>query len=268
VAFESERFSAARLAAALLVMTLVAAACGDDGRNVGAAATLRGRTFLSDSVTVSGDPRPLVTGTQIRLTFYADGRITATAGCNMLSGTFRVDRDHLVISELGSTEMGCDAARHSQDEWLASVLTANPTYALADARLQVRSEDTVLALLDREVADPDRPLLHTVWAVDGVIDGSMAGSIPSGTSATMVLDDDKIDVTITSCNQISGSVKIAPTTIEVGHLVTTDVACTGAAAALETAIVAVLDGKITYAIEATTLRLTRSNGKGLTLREQ
>jgi heat shock protein HslJ len=257
-----------RLAAALLVMSLVAATCGDDGGN-SAAAKLRGRTFLSDSVTVGGNPRPLVTGTQIRLTFWTDGRITATAGCNMLSGTVRVEADRLVVNDLGSTEMGCDAARHSQDEWLASMLTANPAYLLDDARLQLRSDDTVLALLDREVADPDRPLLHTVWAVDGVIDGSMAGSIPAGTSATMVFDDDKIDVTITSCNQISGSVKIGPNTIDVGHhLVTTDVACTGPTAALETAIVAVLDGKITYAIEAATLRLTRSNGKGLTLRVQ
>jgi heat shock protein HslJ len=248
-------------------MALVFAACGDGGGN-SAAATLRGRTFLSDSATVGGDPRPLVTGTQIRLTFWPDGRITASAGCNILSGSFRADGDHLVITELGSTEMGCDAARHSQDEWLASVLTASPAYVLDDMRLQLRSDDTDIALLDREVADPDRPLLHTAWAVDGVIDGSMAGSIPAGTSATMVFDDDKIDVTITSCNQISGSVKIAPNTIDVGHLVTTDVACTGPAAALEAAIVAVLDGKITYAIEAATLRLTRSNGKGLTLRVQ
>jgi heat shock protein HslJ len=85
----------------------------------------------------------------------------------MLSGTFRIDGDHLVISELGSTEMGCDAARHSQDEWLASVLAANPAYVLDDVGLQLRSDDTTIALLDREVADPDRRLLHTAWAVDG-----------------------------------------------------------------------------------------------------
>ena len=209
-----------------------------------------------------------MTGTQIRLTFWTDGRITASAGCNTLSGTVRIEVDHLVVNDLGSTEMGCDAARNSQDEWLASVLSVNPAYVLDDARLQLRSDDTVLELLDREVADPDRPLLRTVWAVDGLIDGSMASSIPAGASATMVFDHDNVDVTITSCNQISGRAKVAPTTIDVGHLVTTDMACTGPAAALETAIVAVLDGKIIYSIEAAALRLTRSNGKGLTLRVQ
>jgi heat shock protein HslJ len=256
-----------RLAAALLLMALIGTACGDGGESR-AAAALRGHTFLSDSVTVGGNPRPLVTGTQIRLTFWTDGRITASAGCNILNGTVRIETDRLVVNDLGSTEMGCDAARHSQDEWLASVLTANPAYVLDDTRLQLHSNDAVIALVDREVADPDRPLVHTIWAVDGLIDGSMASSIPAGTSATMVFDDDKIDVTITSCNQISGTVKVASTTIDVGHLVTTDIACAGPAATLETAIVAVLDGKITYAIEAATLRLTRSNGKGLTLRAQ
>jgi heat shock protein HslJ len=255
-----------RLAAALLLMALIAAACG--GGESRAASALRGRTFLSGSVTFGGNPRPLVTGTQIRMTFWSDGRITASAGCNILSGTVRIEPDRLVVDDLGSTEMGCDAERHSQDEWLASVLTAKPAYVLDDARLQLRSNDTVLELLDREVADPDRPLLHTIWAVDGLIDGSMASSIPAGTSATMVFDDDTIDVTITSCNQISGTVKVASTTMDVGHLVTTDMACAGPAATLETAIVAELDGKIAYAIEAATLRLTRSNGKGLTLRAQ
>ena len=248
----------------LLLIPLLAAACGDDAS--GGAARLTGRSFLSDSVSVGGNPRPLVAGTQIRLTFSTDHRISASAGCNILGGTVRIEDDRLTVDNLGSTEMGCDPARHSQDEWLATFLSANPSYVLDGARLQLRSNDTVIELVDREVADPDRSLRTTVWALDGLIDGSAASSIPAGTSATMVFGNEDVDVTIASCNQISGSVKIATSTIEFGQLVTTDVACTGPAAQLEAAIAAVLDGRVTYAIEAASLRLTHPNGKGLTLR--
>lgn len=252
---------------ALLLLPLVAGACGDAGGS-GSTAKLVGRTFLSDSVTVRGEPRTLVHGTQIRITFYSDRRITASAGCNMLSGTFHIEGDHVVISELGSTEMGCDAARHAQDEWLASVLAANATFVLDDSRLQLRTADSVLELVDREVADPDRPLVKTVWALDGIVDGSTASSIPAGTSATMVFDGEQVDVAISSCNQITGRVEITSSTIEVDRLVTTDIACDRPSAVLEAAIVAVLDGKVAYDIEAASMRLMHSSGKGVTLRAQ
>ncbi|MEO8694617.1 MAG: META domain-containing protein [Acidimicrobiales bacterium] len=246
------------------LVSMLMVSCGDNG---GAdAPALTGRTFLSDSVTVNGSAHPLVTGTQIRLTITADHRITASAGCNILSGSVRVDDDRLVVSGLGSTEMGCDPPRQAQDEWLASFLAANPTYVLDYSGLQLRGNDTVVELRDREVADPDRPLQQTVWVVDGLISGSTASSMPAGASATIVFDQAGLHVVIDACNSISGSVRIASSTIDIGHLVTTDVACAQPAASLEAAIAEVLVGKITYAIDAASLRLTHPTGKGLTLR--
>ena len=257
-----------RTSIAFVLLALVAGACGDSGDRV--AATMKGRTFLSESVTVQGQPRPLLPATQVRITFSTDGRITASAGCNLLSGTVRTEDDHLVIADLASTEMGCDPARHVQDEWLSSVLVTNPTFAIDGAQLELRSGDTVLRLLDRAVADPDRPLQATVWVLDGLIDGAIASSIPAGASATMIFDGTQMSVEIDSCNQIAGRVKVTTATIEfdVDGVDTTDIACNGPAAALEAAILAVLDGKITYDIEAASLRLLRPNGKGLTLRAQ
>jgi heat shock protein HslJ len=248
----------------LSLVPMVMISCGDDGGADSPALT--GRTFLSDSVTVSGSPRPLVRGTQIRLTITTDHRVSATAGCNILSGTVRIDSDRLVVSALGSTEMGCDPPRHTQDEWLAAFLATNPTYVLDGSRLHLRSNDTVIELRDRVIADPDRPLQQTVWVVDGLIDGSTASSMPAGASATFVFDNAELHVLIESCNEISGSVKISSSTIDIGRLVTTDVACAEPAASLEAAIADVLVGKITYAIEAASLRLTHPSGKGVTLR--
>jgi hypothetical protein len=62
---------------------------------------------------------------------------------NTLSGIVRIEATRLVVSDLGSTEMGCDAARHAQDEWLASVLSANPAYVISDGQLQLHAADTM-----------------------------------------------------------------------------------------------------------------------------
>ena len=60
--------------------------------------------------------------------------------------------------------------------------------------------------------------------------------------------------------------KVSATAIDVGELVVTDVACSGASAQVEAAIVAVLNGTITYDIEGSVLHLRDGTGKGLTLR--
>ena len=76
--------------------------------------------------------------------------------------------------------MGCDPPRHAQDAWLGKVLGAGPAWRLDGPTLTVRTEDTELVLTDREVADPDLSLAETPWAVDTLVDGAAASSVPSG----------------------------------------------------------------------------------------
>ena len=252
------------ITAAVSILTALAiVACGTDA---GSSHSLEGRTFLSQSVTVDGQTKTLVSGTGIRVTFHDDERITAIAGCNILSGSVTVSDERLVVNDLGSTEMGCDGARHAQDEWLASVLSAWPRYLLEGDRLVLQTDGTVIEFLDREVADPDRSLQSTVWAVDGIINGSTMSSLIAGTSATVVFDASEVRISIDACNEGAAKLNIHPSSIEVGPFVMTDIACAEAPARLEAALVDVLEGKITYSIEAGSLRLMHPSGKGLTLR--
>lgn len=126
-----------RLLPTVLIITTMAAACGDDGGPAIGPGSVVGRTFLSESVTRDDEPRPLVEGTRIRLMLHEDGRITASAGCNTLSGSMEVERDRIVVGELSTTEMGCEPALHDQDEWLADVLVADPAYVLDGDRLRL-----------------------------------------------------------------------------------------------------------------------------------
>jgi heat shock protein HslJ len=180
--------TALRLLAALALAGVALAACGDDDADVASGdgppggVPLAGE-YLSVEVAEGGMVRPLVPGTQIRLTFD-DGAVGASLGCNHLGGTYRLDGDVLVVDELSTTDMGCDPPRHDQDQWFADLLASRPTVALAGDTLTLSSGDTVVVLRDREVADPDRELVGTTWEVDGFLEG--AG--PDGTAMSMAVE--------------------------------------------------------------------------------
>lgn len=108
--------------ARLLVLALTVACCS----GAGAAPALDGREFLSTSIVDNGAQRSLVPGTRVRVHF-ADGRISLSAGCNIMGGTYRIDGGQLVTDALAMTEMGCDQARHAQDDWLSTFIGSRPT---------------------------------------------------------------------------------------------------------------------------------------------
>jgi hypothetical protein len=76
-----------------------------------------GRTRSSPpAVAQDGTPRPLVPGTQVRLTFGADDAIGVNAGCNTMGGSYRVEGSSLRVDGGAMTEMACDEPRMQQDD--------------------------------------------------------------------------------------------------------------------------------------------------------
>src|SRR6188472_1707287 len=61
-------------------------------------------TYVTDSV--ESDTQQLVPGSTVRLVFR-DGTVNLQAGCNTMSGRFRVEDGHLKVSQVAGTEMGC-----------------------------------------------------------------------------------------------------------------------------------------------------------------
>lgn len=243
----------------------------------GGGGELAGRTFLSDTVTEDGQPKELVAGTRIDVTFHDDGRLTAHAGCNTMGATPTITADRIEVGDgLSTTEMGCEPALHDQDTWLADLFAAGPTYRLDGERLTLTAGPTTLELVDREVADPDRPLEGTTWTLDGLIDGDTVSTVPGGVAATVTFDTDAdadagagtVTVEGTGCNGGGGSYTLdeAAHRITVGPLAWTRMACGEPSATVEAALGAVLEGAIAYEIEAATLTLSHPGGKGLTLR--
>ena len=219
---------------------------------------LDGRTFLSTAI----DGRGLVAGSRVRLAFL-DGTIGASAGCNSMGGSYTVVDGVLRAPQLATTEMACDPALMAQDQWLASLLNG-AAISLDGDTLTLAKDGVTLTLVDREVADPDRPLTGTTWVVEGLVSGETVSSIPDGVRATLVFDAGAVAVE-TGCNSGGGPAAIGDGVIAFGTIGLTERACAGPHMELEQAILAVLGPQTGYTIEADVLTLD-AGGIGLVLR--
>ena len=256
------RFAMAALGLLLLV------ACGSRAAS-GGLNDLRGRTFLSTGLTENGQAKPLVAGTRIRLNFDEEGRrIGANAGCNHMGAEARVEGGRLVAGAMAMTAMGCDGGRGEQDAWLAKFLSSAPTVRLSSDELVLANDTTEVRLMDRRVADPDRPLVGTRWIVESIIDRETASSIPQGAVSQLLMSAEGTFTGNTGCNHMGGTVTMAAHTIRFAGVFTTKMACEQDRMRLEQAVLDVLHDEVGYEIEADQLRLRHSSGKGLDLRAE
>ncbi len=246
------------LIAFLIVSAALGAACGGGSSPSPTAETLEGRTFLSTGV----EGQSLVAGSVVRITFQA-GQLSVRAGCNSMGGPYRIDGDLLVPGQLSTTEMACDPLLMAQDQWVGDLL-GGATIAIGHNPLTLTKGTVRLMLLNRVVADPDRPLVGTRWVVDGVISGGAVSNLPAGIVAAVTFGDGAVIVEA-GCNQGGGSARITDAAIEFGPIGLTKKGCEPPAMSVELAVTQVLSGTIAYRIEAGTLTLSAGD-VGLTLR--
>ena len=220
-------------------------------------AGLAGRTFVSTSVVRAGADFPLVPNTQLRLTFIDGRQLSASAGCNSIFGGYRLQGNVLLVDQLGTTDMACNPpALMAQETWFTQLLSSQPTLALDGDTLTVTSGDTVVTMLDREVAEPDAQLVGPKWTVESIIMGETAASVPQGATAWLQFGADGRVSLNTGCNSGGGPYTAYAATITFGPLAMTKMACAGAAGQLEQAVMAVLNARtVDYSIDAQTLTL-------------
>jgi heat shock protein HslJ len=263
----------------LALVVLVAACGGDDDDNANdddnspttaepgggqdLSGSLAGRTFVATDVQENGQPRPLVEGTELAVSFD-EGGISISAGCNSMSGAAVISDDTIEAGDLVTTEMGCDPPRHAQDDWVANLFATGVDYTLIGNELVVTLDGTVITLVDEAVASPDRPLEETVWQLDGLVDGDAVSSLPVGTAATAVFADGEVVIENEGCNRARGPAEIAGSEITIGPLMMTKMGCEPDPTTVEQALTKALDGTVTYTIDAGSLSITNPNGAGLT----
>jgi heat shock protein HslJ len=215
------------------------------------AALLAGKTYLSQSTTGI----TLAPGAVLRISFD-DGRISVSGGCNGMGGDVTFEGDAMTVGPMMSTQMACDQPLMDQDAAVAAFLATGPTATVDGDTLTLASGDATMTLLDREVADPDRPLADTAWTVTGVISSDAISSGWGSAVATLTIVDGQAQVN-TGCNTGFATVTVdeAAGTITFGPLALTKMMCDDDAMRLEQEVSRVLTGTATYSIEAGSLTL-------------
>ena len=144
----------------------------------------------------------------------------------------------------------------AQDDWLVTMLGSEPKLTLNGDELTLTSGETVISLLDAEVAEPDQPLAGPTWTLTSLITGDAVSSVPEGVIANITFNDDGTVAINPGCNSGGGTYAVDGDSISFSDLITTEMACLGPAMDVEAAVIAVLSAdEITFAIDASTLTL-------------
>jgi heat shock protein HslJ len=216
---------------------------------------LDGKAYLSQSTTGI----TLADGAVLRISFD-DGRISVSGGCNGMGGDVTFEGDTMTVGPMMSTQMACDQPLMDQDSAVQAFLTAGTTVSVDGDTLvltgTLTGSEATITLLDREVADPDRPLADTAWTVTGVISSDAISSGWGSAVATLTIVDGQAQVN-TGCNTGFATVTVdeAAGTIAFGPLALTKMMCDDDAMRLEQEVSRVLTGTATYSIEAGSLTL-------------
>jgi heat shock protein HslJ len=251
-----------------VLLLLVVAGCGARTEAAQVAPgpdPLRGRTFTATAVTEDGKPKQLAPKTELTVEFTDDGRLIARAGCNTMQGQVDTGDGTLTVDGgLSMTEMGCDPARHDQDEFVAGVLSANPRWELTDSRLTIRTGTTVFDMTAEE-EQVSRDLKGTTWVLDTLIDGDVASSTAAGApEVTLVFDGRKVTAD-THCNGYTAEYVVDGDTITFTAGASTLMACAPEIMKVEKAVADALRDEVTYEVTADRLTFTHPSGKGIGL---
>ncbi len=150
------------------------------------------------------------------------------------------------------------------------MLTAAPAWSLAGDTLVLTSKDATVTLQDKKIVTPDRPLQGTTWTVTSLIS-------PDAISTSLALETSAPELTIaadgsvsgsTGCNRMTGSAQTSDTTVTFTPMATTRMACPEENMDIERQILAVLDGEVSYTVDADTLTLREPDDTGLILTAQ
>jgi heat shock protein HslJ len=169
------------LAAVALIACEAAPEPDVNGWRAALSADIVGQTFVGDVAPPDAAP-PRVPGTHLQLRFGASGYLSARAGCNAIGGFFQLLNGSLETADVSQQIMGCDRARHAQDDWLQAVIESSPRLWVRDEELRIESSAGWLELrqeggVPKEAVDGTRWLLQEIQLLRDP--GVGAGVMPS-----------------------------------------------------------------------------------------
>ncbi|MVU77958.1 META domain-containing protein [Nocardia sp. ET3-3] len=250
----------------LLALAAVAAGCSSSGGESGTpAAALMGHTYVSTAVSGTAIPG----GGPLTLTF-ADGRISATSGCNTATGPVDLQGNTLQVGEMAATLMACPGETAGADGWQDGLLRSQPTWTLVGDTLTLKGNGSTVTLRDRKAVHPDKPLTGTPWIVTTLLrpDAEVRSTtLDEVRPALTISPDGKVSGTA-GCNTMTGTAQIDGDTVTF-TIATTRMMCDPQVMDVERQVLQALDGKTKATIDSNELTIRNTgNNTGLKLRTE
>jgi heat shock protein HslJ len=227
----------------------------------GSGGTLEGVTWTLASYVADGATNDLPADADIDATFQAtDSVVSGSSGCNRYSGPYSASGSKLTFGALATTQMACEDSTNALERIYLANLGAAQTYT-ANAEGLTIFDASGVAILTYVVAKPGE-LGGVTWHATGINNGrGGVESVAAGTDPTAVFDPAGTVSGDAGCNRFNGPAVVDGTSIAIGPLASTKMACADpAAAAQETAYLVALEAATMVQIQGASLELRDADG--------
>lgn len=238
----------------ILTLGLLTVACSAGG---GTGGTLDGTSWTLKNYAVNGAATDLPAGVVVDARF-ADGKVNGFSGCNLYTASATIDGAKLTVGQAASTMKACDANVMAVETAYLANLAASATFtATADALTIYGADGKQLLAYAAAAANP----LEGEWLVTGYNNGKEAVTSPiAGTELTATFTPDGQVSGNSGCNTFTGEYKLDGTSLTVGPLASTMMACDQEVMDQEAAFLAALQVPTTVEPSGTTVTLRDADG--------
>ncbi len=217
----------ALLVGGLMVLSAVPSLAADPSASPGASSQvvpmgppIEGTTWQLTNLRLSGAYAPIPPGATTTLTLE-DGQASGTGGCNQYSVPYTLDGYSLTFGTVTSTLMLCEGAPGMVETFYFADLPAVVHWGTEGDTLTLSADDGQPVLAFSALATPN---LVGGWFVTGYADGTGAIVPVSDQSVPVAFDTAAVSGTA-GCNGFHGTWTLTGTTLAIGPLMSTKMAC-------------------------------------------
>jgi heat shock protein HslJ len=210
-----------RAVAALLALTILIAACGDDDQPAATSAPAGGGLAGTQWVLDTSALDVADAGDVVSFIAFERERVSGSDGCNRFSGSYEADGSALRFGVLAGTQMACIGSADAVAQQVNAALPKVRAYTIDGDTL--RMQDAGGAVLLRWSAN--EPGVEGSWDVTSVLYDDAIRGVEQGTELTAVFGSDGTLTGSTGCNSFRGSYTLDGTRIKIGPLAATKKAC-------------------------------------------
>jgi heat shock protein HslJ len=190
------------------------------------------------------DGDSLVEGSNITLAFHNEYRVVGHAGCRGYVATYGASGDDIGFFSVGMIDAGCsmDGALLEQEGTYTTMLGWASDYRLQGGQLEIRTERGETLVFERLPAGANADLEGTEWTLAAIVEEAevegmdtplprLAEPLP-GTQITAVFESGTASGSA-GCNTYTATYAATDSTLTVGEIAFTDMACLDPAGVME-----------------------------------